>query len=1681
MEADVAIQHQAGVDQWSPMAEAAYATSATQVGYFHSVSGKMPGGGGEARGTNPAVALSRRQAAAAAKSRLRASRSYDDELEVVAVAPDAGAARSAKAKASKDDMSLQQAVGKSRLPGLARPSGSPSPANSPSLSHSGGGGNTRIRTDNKSRKTAAECGLEGRKSNSKERPGGGRQTRGQRRRHRGGEGGGKSGGSGSEQKTRGAESAPAPATVVHTTHVGGDDMPVQYYLKDTPPGLKPDSPATHPNSLDLDSSSPSSSMVILEVKDGPRLFYKPSHHMLSDSALSEDGSARLSSCLAAKVRRDDPVSASPQQQQQMDAKPSASVSARAASPQDSFTASSRGGLSKPSPLAVSESPSSSPSVGRVTIPHDEIVVGPRKHRLQAAPHPAYGEDDLYVSEDTPIASFPSPRTRPKATTSSSLPSATRKSRLKKKSSTSRDDISADSDLKVSASHSADFADHFCKGHSVSRLPGPRSGIPKPSSSSRSVPGAEGSALVPRNVHGVDSPLAAKSSSDTNSVGFQNMSFVMQQKAGVRHDDIVVGPRNRSEDISSPAGADGQPLVSGNGEFGPPQDVETSSETTPLMSVKGGRDAKDVFPHAKQGCGGGGHLEALEISGEACSVQSEDRGQSSRSRLSGKPQPNTVMTCDTSGTPPFAWASSGDALECGDVTEECMTTPVTPEKGRWRPKEKQKVRRGKREGNVSTESGYATDMARADPLDLVHSPVSATPEMLGGSDHANFPTVSSPPAKTKSSRSGMSKSSQQQHGSAEAKSSSSSKPSKPSKLSQPKKHYHAPPTRLNMLSNLPVPISHDPPPARKAAVAADTSRLPVADGGRSEGVPPPLLATQAVTSVPSQPRPDGELSDVALSSPAHKKVTASDALPRGGSPRTKRRLAAQMSREGGEDLSEVASDKQQGLQATNTASGSGKSSPARKNNNNNHNNNSHNGDGSGTQKDTPAAKIFSSPVRQLDQSRDTDEESSTASSAHVTPVKPRLHRSAEHLPGQAKLSVFNSTDNIQHVDGHQQPHHLPSHKQTSPHRRFKPDSSSTTTTPTGMSAFPSRSPSSSSTTMTTNVPASPSPLLLSSSPSSSPSRIKRSHLPVLVDSVSPLRKKSYDGLSGPPPPAAIGIVRRASDRAEVCRRGSERALLVRRNDPSVEDLKKATSLKELCQSMASLLQIDNETAAEMLSTSLSERQDLVDGLDADAILDYLTHHGVLDPALLGGLGPGVSASQRNSVLIRHVEEHGSTAVALFINALRQSGQLHLASSLDTEQRIQPVHGQGYFGKSRHKGEITIQIKVDALKIWAPREPRADHAINASLLESPGHPGGMGEPMVQDDDDVVKPRSCWCFCFSRKSKAARSASTKRSGDKKASDGRKYVEAPASDEKEVKLSDQDAVDRKDPNVKPHRTKSKEKSSKKSKDVGASDKTSSSNKAKEKSSKKSKSKSKDRGPSGNSLPPVPDAAACETPRGKGSHLTSVPDVVYSAGSQQVSMHQQQSPDVSASRPDRKNGGPSPESSPQIGGVSGGGRKPDKENWDPIVMEYDPQLELVKLRAGQEELASPTRQAGQIGIMCEQWKSDGRFFAHKSSQLCQKVVQDFQMDIVKYFEQDRGTLVLDVVAEDSSVLVFNICMKREQVNKLQEEVTSGRLLARINDMFLSKVDLSPWDIRGIKYNVVLDDQQLQTALSELS
>ncbi|CAL1527238.1 unnamed protein product [Lymnaea stagnalis] len=1072
-----------------------------------------------------------------------------------------------------------------------------------------------------------------------------------------------------------------------------------------------------------------------------------------------------------------------------------------------------------------------------------------------------------------------------------------------------------------------------------------------------------------------------------SVGFLNTSEILQQKAGIKHDDIVVGPRRPNSILLSEIQPDFGFSNSGDAVK---YDSFLGSETksaVPRQSlpVKVGCALSGIPALQKRSIVGerSGHWDPIVFSEQHVTVgdfKSDVKAVRSQEMLGVKDTKTKRARGAESGPP----SSAESSLE--------RKTPVggSLDRARWRPKEsksgvRQPNSRVKKADNISTDFGYVS----ADKTKL------ASPE-VNLRNYSEQRKLSKLSVETKLTTKAASSARQlQSPGAARHK-------TKPGGSTPAKKQQPIPP-RLNMLSNIPVPMSHDPP-LRK------TSQLPQKAQPKTQtpesGNSPPESFHVACHSdghsvrsfhALSEPSPN-TLASVQASELNQTQLLRSETPPEPGT----RSLDTCTASAGALSRKKIPVLQKKPNQA---ALSSDKSSS---NNNENSYHDAFNTGESWKNKEN----------LRLEPRVNTEVVGKTLvdSSAQV-PAKPRLHRSAEHLFGDAKLTVFNSSDNIQHFDD---------------------------ATDGGGGA------ASKSFQCSVNV-----------------------DNKMAVDSIGPLRKDR--GL------ARIGILRRGSDRTEMCRRGLDRGVPI--NDPSVEDLKKATSLKELCQSVASLLNIDNEKAAEMITSSLSQRQDLVEGLDADAILDYLSHHGVLDPAILVGLDKGSNPKQRNSTIIKHVEEHGTTAVALFINALRQSGQLHLASSLDTEQRIKPVSGDGYFGKDRHKGEVTVRVEMEALKILAPREPRTDKIVDASLLSSPTHhtgttPNDTGGPLVKDDleDDKVKPRSCWCFCFSRKSKVKRASSLpKRESDKKKKmdAALREGEAPRYTPGETphRTASHEEVDRKNPNVKPHRTKSKEKP-KKAKDGGtkvASSETSTQPaepvkhqmKENAKKSKVTKPKTKSSGKYA-----VPDSKTSQPSGG----LDSVPDVQFKTGRDEVFF--QGSAGGDGADPSHTRNGVSPPTS--LGSSA-------KDGWDPIIMEYDPQLELVKLRAGQEELASPTRQYGQVGIMCEQWKSNGRHYLQKASLLCGKIIEELHTEIIKYFEQDRGTLVLDVVSDGSAILIFNICMLKTQVRRLQKEVDDGSLITKMEDMFFSKVDISTFDIRGVKLKIVLDDQQANTALLELS
>lgn len=405
---------------------------------------------------------------------------------------------------------------------------------------------------------------------------------------------------------------------------------------------------------------------------------------------------------------------------------------------------------------------------------------------------------------------------------------------------------------------------------------------------------------------------------------------------------------------------------------------------------------------------------------------------------------------------------------------------------------------------------------------------------------------------------------------------------------------------------------------------------------------------------------------------------------------------------------------------------------------------------------------------------------------------------------------------------------------------------------------------------------------------------------------------------------------------------------------------------------------------------------------------------------------------------------------------------------------------------------MRLEVDSLKILAPREP-TERNVNMSLLSSPSNEGPM--VLTDDEDDQTKARSCLFCCWSRSKRRSSRSSSKKDKRKE-----KYMEVHqpktfdnsaingqqtndhiiSSSSSNLRVHSDTDLDN-DPsynNPNPHhRTKSKEQSSK--------DRRSSSKSAKNRSNNQSNISSSSSLPSST---PKTTGSAKKQNKKKSKHKSSgktpdVPSIIHES----VSLHE--IPDVafrsdsrdSKNRNSSRSGKSGTKSAPKTTTVprdlalsSPAGQS------DCIIMEYDSHLELVKLRAGQDELASPTRQAGPIGILVEQWAHSGKHFLIKADLLCQSIVDQFHMDIVKHFEQDRGTLVLDVISEGTAVVVINICTTKTQVKRLQEEHENGRLLERLQELFTSKIDLTKFDIRGANYRTHVDESQLQNVLSEL-
>ena len=90
---------------------------------------------------------------------------------------------------------------------------------------------------------------------------------------------------------------------------------------------------------------------------------------------------------------------------------------------------------------------------------------------------------------------------------------------------------------------------------------------------------------------------------------------------------------------------------------------------------------------------------------------------------------------------------------------------------------------------------------------------------------------------------------------------------------------------------------------------------------------------------------------------------------------------------------------------------------------------------------------------------------------------------------------------------------------------------------------------------------------------------------------------------------------------------------------------------------------------------------------------------------------------------------------------------------------------------------------------------------------------------------------------------------------------------------------------------------------------------------------------------------------------------------------------------------------------------------------------------------------------------------------------------VVKYVEQERGTLVLSLWTEGPAMLVSTICMTRAQLAALVADHDSGALRRRLLALLRGPQDrhLARLDVKDLRVDVFLRKDQLDQAFRDLT
>ena len=87
---------------------------------------------------------------------------------------------------------------------------------------------------------------------------------------------------------------------------------------------------------------------------------------------------------------------------------------------------------------------------------------------------------------------------------------------------------------------------------------------------------------------------------------------------------------------------------------------------------------------------------------------------------------------------------------------------------------------------------------------------------------------------------------------------------------------------------------------------------------------------------------------------------------------------------------------------------------------------------------------------------------------------------------------------------------------------------------------------------------------------------------------------------------------------------------------------------------------------------------------------------------------------------------------------------------------------------------------------------------------------------------------------------------------------------------------------------------------------------------------------------------------------------------------------------------------------------------------------------------------------------------------------------LLRYFEQDRGVLVLETLS-DSGFVIVSICMKVDQLEQLRRDYCNGKLNKDLGNCLVTDEVLQKVSAKGIKIQTDIDQDEFELAEQELA